>query len=134
MDTPLLRGGIPASQGSAKAFYKQTHFPLGRAFPKSAFLGPPHPACSTPHPPPLPGWSPRSVGKDSAQADITVTLSPSPGNSLGAETGQTRPGAHYPSLNDSLASVGGLCPLGAGSESAHPTLAAWARVKVLPGK
>lgn len=65
------------------------------------------------------------MGKDSGQADITVTLSPSPGNSLGAEMGQTHPGAHYPSLNDSPAPGGGLCPPGAGSGGARPTPAAW---------
>ena len=119
-DTPLLRGGIPASQGSAKAFYKQTHFPLGQAFPKSAFLGPPYPAYSTPHPfqAVLPGlW-----GKDSGQADITVTLSPSPGNSLGAEMGQTCPGAHCPFLKDSLAFVGVCVPRGQGAEVPVPRL------------
>ena len=78
----------------------------------------------TPHP--FQAGLPSLWGKNSGQADITVTLSPSPGNSLGAETGQTRPGAHYPSLNDSLASVGGLCPPGAGSGGARPTPAAWA--------
>lgn len=117
MDTPLLRGGIPASQGSGKAFYKQTPFSQP-GLPQACLPGSSSPSLQ--HPRPLLSCSPRSVGKDSGQADITVTLSTSLRTSLGAEMGQTCPGAHYPFLNDSLASVGVCVPQGQGVEVPIP--------------
>lgn len=56
------------------------------------------------------------MGKDLGQADSTVTLSTFLRTSLGAETGQTCLGTHYPFLNDSLASVGVCVPQGQGVE------------------
>ena len=116
MDTPLLRGGIPASQGSA----------LSRLTSLLARLSPSPPSwvlLTQLTAPPTPSRLFSQVwGKDSGQADITVTLSPSPGNSLGAEMGQTCPGAHYPFLKDSLVSVGVCVPGGQGVEVPVPRL------------